>query len=238
MQDDSIPMRRASKRDAGKGDDNELLSEFCVTVTASTTSSASFISAEAGKDSTLQKTVSDLITQVMIDAGGGRRHVNQTAYPPVQDSIIAVSIETTNELSGIDPVLQLGIWAAAWFKRLCSLRRELFATGVLEITDEQLLQQQRQREQQKRLVTVPLVAVVGHQWDMYFACFDNAALITLYGPVVMGNTSSILEIYVVVASLKAVKDWISTVFKEAMEDWFMCEAGARGDDLACVKQQL
>jgi hypothetical protein len=106
---------------------------------------------------------------------------------------------------------------------MCYLRREIFAAKMAEVAadDEQLLLQHRQREQQRHLIPVPLIVVVGHSWDMYFTVFDNAGRsITIYGPVKMGGTETILDTYALVASLKALREWIKTTFKEAMEEWF------------------
>ncbi|KAK6067992.1 hypothetical protein SCUP234_11326 [Seiridium cupressi] len=180
------------------------------------------------RNSRLQETISDLITRV---CEGGRRHVNQTVYQSIQDSLIDVSIEAKTEFLAVDPLLQFGLWTAAWYKRMRSLRRELFATKVAGIHDERLLSQLRAQEQKKRLITVPLIPVVGHQWDMYLAYFDTASII-LYGPVKMGCTETILDVYVLVASLKALGEWAGIAFKAAMEDWFMCGAGEAGDGCA------
>ncbi|KAI1823004.1 hypothetical protein F4861DRAFT_512336 [Xylaria intraflava] len=234
MEGGSIPVKQTAGAETAEIDS---LSDFCVTVSASSATSMSSVNPahvhsrsdvkivdyalvmDLPRDSTLHKTIVDLIARV---CGGGRLHVNQTAYQAIQNDIIAVSIEVKAESSAVDPLVQLGFWIAAWYKRMWSLRRELFASKVTGIHDEQLLLRLRNQEQQKRLVTVPLIAIVGHQWDMYFACFE-AARITLHGPVKMGSTESILEVYALVTSLRAVAEWVRTVFKKAMEDWFMCE---------------
>lgn len=263
MEGDSIPLKRSADNSAAAGsssaglNNSDLLSEFCVTVTASSASSAlSGVVVEGigssqqrdlahlqsrsdtkivdyglvmdlPGDSALQEALSDLATRVCIE--GGRRHINQTAYQSIQDSVMAVSIETKTELSAVDPLLQLGVWTAAWYKRMGFLRREVFATSVASVHDEQQLLQHRRLEQQRRLVPVPLIAIVGHQWDLYFACFDAATSITIHGPVKMGCTESILDIYVLVASLKAIREWVQGTFKRAMEDWFGVDAGAVPD---------
>lgn len=77
-----------------------------------------------------------------------------------------MSIETKTERSSEDPLIQLGIWTAAWHKRLCCLQSEVQRRRGLPPTEQ-------------RLVTVPLIQAVGHNWDLYFACFG--ASITLYG---------------------------------------------------------
>lgn len=255
MEGDSIPLKRSTDAASSAGLNIDLLSEFCVTVTASSTSSAFSgvfegigsprrnltqlhsrsdtkivdygLVMDVPKNSALQEAITDLATRVSLK--GGRRHINQTAYQSIQDSVIAVSIETKTELSAVDPLLQLGVWTAAWYKRMSFLRRDVFATSVASVRDEEQLLRLRQLEQQRRLVPVPLITVVGHQWDLYFAFFDAATSITLHGPVKIGCTESIMEIYVLVDSLKAVREWVQSTFKAAMEDWFGVDTRAVPD---------
>ncbi|KAI8946873.1 hypothetical protein F4801DRAFT_582979 [Xylaria longipes] len=61
------------------------------------------------------------------------------------------------------------------------------------------------------------------QWELYFAFFDVRS-ITMHGPVKLGSTDDLLNTYVLVASLRAIRKWIETTFREAMEDWFMPQA--------------
>ncbi|KAJ8129634.1 hypothetical protein O1611_g3995 [Lasiodiplodia mahajangana] len=137
-------------------------------------------------------------------------HVNQTAYKAVADSSIALSIETKKALSQDEPLLQLGIWTAAWHKRM-SFFRQLLATFTIGAAPEWF---------QKRLISVPLIQVVGHEWDIYFACFSNQ--VTIYGPLRIGSTASMVQLYTLVASLQAIREWIKTAFRKGMEDWFVC----------------
>ncbi|KAI0449593.1 hypothetical protein F5B21DRAFT_493812 [Xylaria acuta] len=137
-------------------------------------------------------------------------HVNQTAYKAVADSPIALSVETKKALSPDEPLLQLGIWIAAWHKRMTYLRQLLIA-----------LTRDADAQPSQRLTSVPLIQVVGHDWDIYFACFAGGG-ITLYGPVRMGSTTSLVQVYALLASLEAIRAWIKSTYKKRMEDWFMC----------------
>lgn len=58
-------------------------------------------------------------------------YVNQTLYRALQKSVIACSIETKAEFQPNDPLLQLGIWTAAWHKRMHNLRRYILENSDL-----------------------------------------------------------------------------------------------------------
>ncbi|KAJ2998412.1 hypothetical protein NUW58_g330 [Xylaria curta] len=250
MEGDSIPFLREPGTGSNSSASNglDISSEFCVTVTGSSLSSIysiksmlkgtrdprnlAHVQSRGGvkivdfalvmnppEQSPLREAISNLITEICDE---GRRHVNQTAYQPIKDNVIAVSIEAKTELSAVDPLLQLGLWTAAWHKRMRALRRELFAAHTAGIHDEGRRLMLCEEERRKRLITVPVVTVVGHQWDMYFAFF-GAHSITMHGPVKLGCTGSLLDTYVLVASLRAIQGWIQKTFKKAMEDWFMVD---------------
>lgn len=157
-------------------------------------------------DGPLKTSISELVILTSMK-DGGYMHVNQAGYAPLRKDLIAVSIETKTERSSDDPLVQLGIWTASWHKRLCYLRQEAVQRYGLPLT-------------QRRLVTVPLIQVVGHNWDLYFACFGVSS-ITVYGPMPMGSTTTLLEMYALVASLQAVQEWVQTTFLTAMEEWFL-----------------
>lgn len=157
-------------------------------------------------DGRLKTAISELVNLTNVK-DGGYMHVNQTAYAPLKKDLIAVSIGTKTERSSDDPLVQLGIWTASWHRRLCYLRHEAQRRYGLPLP-------------QRRLVTVPLIQVVGHEWHLYFACFGVSS-ITVYGPMRMGSTETLLETYALVASLQAIKEWVKTTFFTAMEEWFL-----------------
>ncbi|KAJ8130437.1 hypothetical protein O1611_g3191 [Lasiodiplodia mahajangana] len=251
MEGDSVPMLRQSEAVPGSSTSNrlEITSEFCMTVTGSSVSINSRNSALQGtkdprnlahiqtrsgvkivdyavvmdppENSTLRQTIFRLLSKI---DGSERRHVNQTAYQLVSDDIIAVSIEA--KLDAIEPALQLALWTAAWHKRMRTLRQEVFATHIASISDEEKRYKLRADEKQKRLITVPVIAVVGHHWKVYFAFF-NDQFITMHGPLELGSTASLFGIYTIVACLRAIQEWIRTTFWAAMEDWFMVPGTAQ-----------
>lgn len=130
-------------------------------------------------------------------------HVNQTAYLPLKESPIAVAIETKTETSAQDPLVQLGIWTAAWYQHMYDLREHIAGPGP-----------------KPRLVSVPLVQVVGHNWYVYFAC-DRGASLDIYGPVTLGSTDGILSMYALLSSLGALKEWAQKTFCTSIEEWFL-----------------
>ncbi|KAI0115540.1 hypothetical protein GGR51DRAFT_411117 [Nemania sp. FL0031] len=249
MEGDSIPMLRRPKIVPGGGTSNglDITSKFCMTVTGSSVSSIdshSNFTVQGTKDprhlahiqtrssakivdyaivlnspynSPLQQTIFDLLTRI---SDSGRRHVNQSSHQLLCDDIIAVSIEAKTNVSGVDPILQLALWTAAWHKRMKALRREVFARHITSIPQEDERWKLRMHEKQKRLITVPVITIVGHQWDMYFAFFD-AEVIQMHGPVQLGSTHSLLTLYTLLACLRAIQEWVRSTFWEAMEDWFM-----------------
>lgn len=129
-------------------------------------------------------------------------HMNQTAYLPIRDSPIAVSIETKTETASTDPAVQLGIWTVAWYEHMYDLRSRLFGVGP-----------------KPRLVSTLIIEAVGHNWQIYFAC-DRGSLVEAYGPVHIGSTDSLLSLYALLSSLQAIKDWIKTTFYTEIQSWF------------------
>lgn len=77
------------------------------------------------KDAPLATKILDLINR---DAHA-LPHVNQTAYLAIKQSPIAVAIETKTETAADDPLVQLGIWTAAWYQRMYGLRESLLGVG-------------------------------------------------------------------------------------------------------------
>ncbi|KAI1186544.1 hypothetical protein F5B17DRAFT_441007 [Nemania serpens] len=144
----------------------------------------------------------------------GYGYVNQTLPLNLLYNPIAVSIKTSITSSKTDPLVQLGLWMAAWHKRMYELRDCLFP-----LTPQAYLPSGSVRTHPK-LVSVPIIEVVSHEWSMYFAC-DLGQSIRIYGPLRLGSTTTLLEIYALVASLEHVKKWIESTFRTGIEAWFM-----------------
>ncbi|KAJ8131037.1 hypothetical protein O1611_g2593 [Lasiodiplodia mahajangana] len=166
----------------------------------------------------LCQTISDLILDISFH-NDTAPYVNQIDYSPISHSPIAVSIETQSGFSTGDPLLHLGIWIASWHKRMIDLRTWMFLRKGL-VTDVSEIQH-------PKLVSVPLIAAIGHEWEMYFAC-DTGDSIIIRGPVQLGSTSTILRTFALLASLKAVKKWILNTFYDGLTAWFALEESTPG----------
>ncbi|KAJ8130905.1 hypothetical protein O1611_g2718 [Lasiodiplodia mahajangana] len=137
----------------------------------------------------LKKIILDLI---LSGQDGTPSHVNQTAYPAVCESLVAVSVKITTILPSQDALLRLAIWVAAWYRRMHQLgtvrARQVMSTG----------------SQSPMLVSAPLIVVTGHEWDIYFTC-DKGSSITIRGPLRISSTATDLQLHTFLISLRAVK---------------------------------
>jgi hypothetical protein len=79
--------------------------------------------------------------------------INQSEYTPLQNSPIAVSMETKAQRANVEEgSIQLGIWTAAWHKRMDMLG---VASGDI--------------------ITLPLLHVENADWKLYFAIDTGVA---------------------------------------------------------------
>jgi hypothetical protein len=131
------------------------------------------------EDSRLRKTIFDLVNR----EEDLLTHVNQTAYKPLRYSPAAVPIET--KMWTTEPIVQLGIWTAVWYQRMYDLRERRVGAGP-----------------KPRLVSVPIIQVTGHRWEVYFCC-DAGTSFQVYGPVSIGSTQDVVSFYVLLNSFTA-----------------------------------
>ncbi|KAI8953857.1 hypothetical protein F4801DRAFT_535863 [Xylaria longipes] len=140
--------------------------------------------------------------------------VNQTSAPCLWRNPIAVSIAAKPD-SGEDPLIRLGIWTAAWHKRMETLRERLFPTTPLSYLAAPTV------ATPPKLVSLPLIVINNENWDMYFAC-DSGRSIDIHGPIrIVYYTRNIIDLYVLITCLEYVKEWIETTFDKAMRAWFL-----------------
>lgn len=160
-----------------------------------------------------------MIRNTVLDMGvsGHGTHFNQTEYLPLRYNPVAVTIETKVQSSVRDPLLQLGIWVAAWHERMSQVRA--FRSQAVKLSAED---EERKQLLGDRLVSVPLIVVTSHEWEVYFAC-DNQASIGMYGPISLGSTKNLLSAYVLLASLEAIGNWVRTTFCDGMRTWILCD---------------
>ena len=129
----------------------------------------------------------------------GLESVNQTMYEPVRYTPIAVSIETKTSAGDDEAAkVQLGVWVAAWHHRLEAFRR---AEGI-------------------RIVTLPLLLVTGHHWQLLFAC-DRGWGIEIVHEISIGDTQTLLAMYRLVAVLRALGRWVESSYRQWVEEWFL-----------------
>jgi hypothetical protein len=102
--------------------------------------------------------------------------VNQTDYPPLMRFPAAVTMETKIAGASLEEGrLQLGIWTAAWHRRM-----EMLGVGG--------------GKPGPQLPTLPLILAHDHEWSLYFAV-DRLDKIEIFGPMQIGMTDNLPNIY-------------------------------------------
>ncbi|EEU34624.1 uncharacterized protein NECHADRAFT_82331 [Fusarium vanettenii 77-13-4] len=122
--------------------------------------------------------------------------INQTSYEPLRTRPAPIFIETKTASGNMDTAnAQLGIWVAAWHQRLRSI---IDLGGGTE-----------------RIVTVPVIQVVGSVWTLLFVTDAGSEIHLLDGDFRIGDTSTIVGIYQLQAAMSALAVWV----KETFEPW-------------------
>lgn len=186
------------------------------------------IALDLAKGTPLSRVLHTCVRDECLGQRGLAPHVNQTAYRPLEWQPIACSIETKKGNGGDDPIIQLGVWVAAWHKRMAYARQHVAA----QVGGETMTTTTTTTTLDDRLPSVLLIEFVGHQWNLYMACEttdetdrgDTYESITLYGPISLGSTTGLLQLYQLLAALEAIKEWSETTFRQSLERWFMCDA--------------
>ncbi|KAK4137954.1 hypothetical protein BT67DRAFT_447641 [Trichocladium antarcticum] len=120
--------------------------------------------------------------------------VNQTDYPPLTRSPAAVTIETKIAGASLEEGrLQLAIWTAAWHRRMETLGVGGGKPGP-------------------QLPTLPLILTYDHQWSLYFAV-DRLDKIEVVGPMPIGMTDNLPNIYQLLTVLGFLGAWVDTTFR-------------------------
>lgn len=95
-----------------------------------------------------------------------QRCLNHTTYGPVRYDPIAIFIETKTAGGTTEEArLQLGIWVAAWHRRMAALMQT--CPGRSEPVD--------------RIITVPLIVIMEHEWRLSFACDMGDRIVSAHG---------------------------------------------------------
>jgi hypothetical protein len=129
-------------------------------------------------------------------------HVNQTDYHPLGFSPSAITIVTKGSGGNTEEGrLQLGVWTAAWHKRM-----EMLGVGGGTET--------------LPLPTLPLILVHEHQWWLYLAV-DRLKKIEVRGALWMGSTDDLSHSYQLLTLLGLLGTWVDTVFRGWTTDTFV-----------------
>ncbi|KAL8383527.1 hypothetical protein RB595_010636 [Gaeumannomyces hyphopodioides] len=153
-------------------------------------------------DVAIQNQLIELSTRAKSTAlASAQLNINQTDYFPLTRSPSAVSIKTKVAGANLEEGrLQLGIWTAAWHKRM-----EMLGVGG--------------RMQSPQLPTLPLILVHDHQWSLYFAV-GRLERIEICGALPIGMTDSFPNIYQLLTVLGLLGTWVDTTFRSWITDTF------------------
>jgi hypothetical protein len=122
-----------------------------------------------------------------------QRTCNASDYSPLCYEPVVLSLKTKSpDGSSEDGVVQLSVWAIAYFNRL------------------------RQSIQDPVGMTLPLFLITDARWKLYFAS-DLADEIHLIDAVDIGSTADILGCYTILEALRVLFDWI----KQKCVPWFL-----------------
>ncbi|KAI0418798.1 hypothetical protein F5X98DRAFT_385929 [Xylaria grammica] len=140
-------------------------------------------------------------------------HVNQTLCPSLLSNPIGLYID----INGDSEMVNNAIVVSAWYHRMAFLRSKWFELQGKSLPEPN----------PGDLISVPIIRVNRHNWEVYFVRFATTG-ITIYGPVPIGSTDSIVQVYVLVASLRAISAWLNTKFNSGLQNWFSYAADVDG----------
>ncbi|GKU11075.1 hypothetical protein FLAG1_12089 [Fusarium langsethiae] len=124
------------------------------------------------------------------------RTVNQTTYGSVTKNPIAVSIEIKTSSGSLEEAnAQLGLWIAAWHKRMNLLK-----------------------QCHEDIITLPLIIVMEHEWKLLFAV-DQGDSIDIFRDICIGDTRDLSNLYTIIAVLKELGEWIQTDYLAWLDRW-------------------
>lgn len=138
--------------------------------------------------------------------------INQTDYPPVRYQPIAINIKTKACATNTEAMMQLATWILAYHKSISRFLRP-----------------------QSKIITLPLIYSLVDQWCLVFACdhrdhivgsshpgLSSCHVLTieqkLVGKLILGDTSSLLGCYKLLAIFRRLCTWAVTIFKPWVKD--------------------
>ncbi|KAH8907508.1 hypothetical protein BR93DRAFT_926528 [Coniochaeta sp. PMI_546] len=127
-----------------------------------------------------------------------RQTINQSLHTPLLDWPIGISIETRTDGANEEGRVQLAVWTAAWHERM----KNLMTAACMWSSDT-------------RVITMPLLLIVEHNWVLSFAC-DRGDWLEIVGEMTLGETASLKGLYTLVAVLRELAVWMQGQFAEWM----------------------
>ncbi|KAI8663151.1 hypothetical protein NCS57_00915000 [Fusarium keratoplasticum] len=120
--------------------------------------------------------------------------INQPSYEPLRTRPAPIFVETKTASGNMDTAnAQRGIWVAAWHQRLRS---------IIDLGGGT-----------KRVITVPVIKVVGSVWTLLFVTDAGPEIHLLDGDFRIGDTSMIVGIYQLKAAMPALAVWVKKTFE-------------------------
>lgn len=156
------------------------------------------------------KKIKDAVIKRLSSTVRNNTFINHTAYSPLQFRPIAISIETKPpDGSSREATAQLSVWTASYMARL----RELSGTS---------------RTAAKGVgITLPTLLVRGRQWSLILV-MDGVEEISLIDVGLIGDTSTMLGCYRIVAVLRWLAHWSLTIFQAWILENALSIAGDEG----------
>lgn len=131
----------------------------------------------------------------------GQAMFNQSTYVPLHYAPAGVFIETKTESGNRgEGRIQLGLWIAAWYKRVAAFL-------PAEVTMKQAI---------PTPPALPLILAEGAAWNLYFAC-NTPSQITIVGPLKIGSTDMLHDAFRVVTVLERLGRWVEEPYRRWVE---------------------
>ncbi|KAF4446339.1 hypothetical protein F53441_10010 [Fusarium austroafricanum] len=128
--------------------------------------------------------------KTFVDAREGPKTFNQSTSEHLRYKPTGVFIETKSNMKRhSEGKVQLEIWLASWFERTA----QFAATNKIPL--------------------MPVLLVVCARWELHFA-FDNGTHYDVMGPVDVGGTGTVDDMYRLLAVLRLLGDWVGGEFRE------------------------
>lgn len=142
-----------------------------------------------------------------LSGAGGVKSWNHTTRPGTCNAPFAVHIETKSPMkSWTDGKPQVGLWCAAWLRRLSLLHGD-FGRNIGETVDD--------------WPAVPVLIAQGHDWHLLIVRKRGNAM-TVWQKVDIGSTRSCFDALKLVAVLQWLMEWAELVWRP----WFLRLIGA------------